>query len=196
MKQAVYSAGCGPHFGLALKTYTHFTSPIRRYPDLMVHRILKDSLPVKAHFVRAEKEVPIPHGAHSNTTASSSTTPSSLEATAVHSSEMERVAEKASRESQIFKAIQFMQKDVGKTFMATITSAANAGVYVRLDNSLGGFIPLRKLGDEYFIFDRRYQTLTGDITGKVYRLGDSLRVKLVGAFPRERKLSFVVAKKS
>ena len=170
MKRAVYSPNLAGHYGLASKAYAHFTSPIRRYPDLVVHRMLKAAL-----FGRPQKfdqEV------------------NSLPWIAEHSSQMERVAERAARESQEVKIVELMEQHIGETFSALISGVASFGLFVQLDNSAEGVVEMRDLGREYFILDSTRHLLIGSDTGKQYRLGRRLAVRLVEADRRTRELRF------
>lgn len=170
MKRAVYSPQLASHFGLASGAYAHFTSPIRRYPDLVVHRMLKAAL-----FGRPEKfdqEV------------------TNLPWLAEHSSSMERVAEQAARESQEMKIIELMEAEVGRVFSVTVTGVAGFGLFVRLDNTAEGVVEMADLGNEYFFLDGVRHTLTGADTGKEYRLGRRLAVRLVEADWHTRTLRF------
>lgn len=170
MKRAVYRPVCAPHYGLASETYTHFTSPIRRYPDLVVHRMLKALCGGRPE--KFDQET------------------SALPWVAEHSSDMERVAEKAARESQELKIIEYLEQFVGQAFSATVSGVASYGVYVRLDNTAEGLIPLKNLGAEYFALDPVQHRLTGQDTGVSYRLGQRLPVVLTAADPRARRLDF------
>ena len=170
MKRAVYRPACEPHYGLASAAYTHFTSPIRRYPDLVVHRMLKAQLTRRPE--RFDQEV------------------AALPWIAEHSSNMERVAEKAARESQELKIVEYMERSVGQAFPAVVSGVTNYGVYVRLENTAEGLVPLKCLGREYFAFDPVLHRLTGEDTGTVYRLGQRLPVVLAAADPRSGRLDF------
>ncbi|MEG0665235.1 ribonuclease R family protein [Gordonibacter sp.] len=170
MKRAVYSRDCEPHYGLASGAYTHFTSPIRRYPDLVVHRMLK------AHLMRRPEKFDQEVAA--------------LPWIAEHASSMERVAEKAARESQELKMVEYMETEVGCAFSSVVSGVATYGVYVRLDNTAEGLVPLRCLGAEYFSYDPVLHRLTGQDTGAVYRLGQRLPVVLTAADPRSVRLDF------
>ncbi len=170
MKRAVYRPVCDPHYGLASEAYAHFTSPIRRYPDLVVHRMLKAQLRRRPE--RFDQEV------------------AALPWIAEHSSSMERVAEKAARESQELKIVEYMERAVGQAFPAVVSGVATYGVYVRLENTAEGLVPLKNLGREYFSFDPVLHRLTGQDTGTVYRLGQRLPVVLTAADPRAGRLDF------
>ena len=170
MKRAVYRPACEPHFGLASEAYTHFTSPIRRYPDLVVHRMLKAQVTHRGE--KFDQEV------------------AALAWIAEHSSDMERVAEKAARESQEFKIIEYLEQFVGQSFSAVVSGVTTYGVYVRLDNTAEGLVPMRSLGNEYFAFDPVLHRLVGQDTGITYRLGQRMPVALVSADPRAGRLDF------
>ncbi len=176
MMRAVYSPQNMGHYGLGLKAYCHFTSPIRRYPDLVVHRMLKAQILGRPE--KFDQEV------------------NSLRWIAEHSSEMERVAEAASLDSQKARIVQYMEQFTGQTFEAVVSGVATYGLYVRLDNCAEGLVPVRSLGDEYFIFDPVRYVLRGSDTGKTYRLGQSLRVVLTEADTQSSRLTFTVISRS
>lgn len=170
MKRAVYSTENSAHYGLALDCYCHFTSPIRRYPDLLVHRMCKEKLFGHTSTFEAQKNA--------------------LSWLAEHSSKMERVADKASQESQLVKIIEYLQGFIGQEFDTVIANVSTFGVTLRMDNTAQGLLPLDDLGDEYFSYDPERFTLTGADTGVVYRLGQSMKAILVEANPRRRILRF------
>ena len=173
MKRALYDVELDGHYALASEAYAHFTSPIRRYPDLVVHRMLKAALFGRPQ--RFDQEV------------------SNLAWIAEHSSEMERVAERAARESQEVKIIEHMETCVGQTFSGMIAGVATYGLFVRLENTAEGMIETADLGREYFALDPVRHTLTGSDTGKEYRLGKHVAVRLVEADRRTRTLRFRLA---
>lgn len=173
MKRAEYRSECAGHFGLASDAYTHFTSPIRRYPDLVVHRMLKAQLFGKSGTFEQQVH--------------------SLPWIAKHSSEMERIAEAASRESQEYKIIEYLKRDIGASFTAVISGIASYGFFVRLENTAEGLVPMKELGEEYFALDAKRHLLVGQSSGAVYRLGQRVRVVLEGAYPQERRLDFRLA---
>ena len=179
MKQAVYSPTCEGHFGLAADEYLHFTSPIRCYPDLVVHRMLK------AHLEKRRLGALPPEQKKAVAQEVSQ-----LAWLAEHSSKMERLAEKVSRESHEYLLVEYMQQFVGQSFSATISGVASYGVYVRLDNTAEGLLPLKELGQEYFIFDGVHHTLTGEESGTLYRLAQRVAVILSSADPLTRNLAF------
>ena len=176
MKRAVYrEKNCG-HYGLASATYCHFTSPIRRYPDLMVHRILKAEL-----FGRPER-------------FDQMTT--NLGWICEHSSGMEREADDAQRESEDLKLAEYLQRFVGQSFSAIVSGVSQGGLYARLENTAEGFIPVRTLGDDYFSFDAARYTLTGEETGARYRLGQRIAVVLFAVDPRVPQIDLRLAQGS
>ena len=176
MKRAVYrEKNCG-HYGLASATYCHFTSPIRRYPDLMVHRMLKAEL-----FGRPER-------------FDQMTT--NLGWICEHSSGMEREADDAQRESEDLKLAEYLQRFVGQTFSAIVSGVSQGGLYARLENTAEGFIPVRTLGDDYFSFDAARYTLTGEETGARYRLGQRIAVVLFAVDPRVPQIDLRLAQGS
>ncbi len=164
MERARYSTQALPHFGLASEHYCHFTSPIRRYPDLMVHRLLKD--------------------------------PSSMEGQldwlAQHSSKMERLAEEAERDSVELKLCVYMEQRIGDIFIGTISAVVSRGFFVRLDNTAEGMVRFDYLHGEYHHFDAKTQTLVGEESGRTYRLGQQVRVRLAFVDVRERDIQFEV----
>ena len=170
MKQALYSVNETGHYGLALEQYCHFTSPIRRYPDLMVHRMVKESLASKSETFEAEKN--------------------SSAWIAEHSSEMERVAAKAELQSQLVKLIEYLQGFIGQRFETIIYSVSTFGAVLRMENTVQGFLPIEELGDEYFAYDPERGVLTGSDTGSTYRIGQKLKVVLVEADWRSRQVLF------
>ena len=176
MKRAVYREKNCRHYGLASATYCHFTSPIRRYPDLMVHRMLKAEL-----FGRPER-------------FDQMTT--NLGWICEHSSGMEREADDAQRESEDLKLAEYLQRFVGQTFSAIVSGVSQGGLYARLENTAEGFIPVRTLGDDYFSFDAARYTLTGEETGARYRLGQRIAVVLFAVDPRVPQIDLRLAQGS
>lgn len=170
MKRACYKPVCEGHYGLASSAYAHFTSPIRRYPDLVVHRMLRAQLTRRPQ--KFDQEV------------------AALPWIAEHSSDMERVAEKAARQSQELKLIEYMAAFTGQAFDAQVSGVATYGMYVRLENTAEGIVPAKSLGSEYFAFDPVKYMLVGQDSGEFYRLGQRVRVVLVSADARTGKLEF------
>ena len=170
MKRAVYKPACEGHYGLALERYCHFTSLIRRYPDLIVHRALKAALGYAVLGVSAQS--------------------AALPALCAHSSQMEAMAEECARETQELKLIEYLGRFVGETFDGVISGVTARGLYVRLENTAEGMLSTDDLGREYFSLDVALQCLTGGSTGIEYHLGDAIRVVLAEADPRTRTLRF------
>lgn len=176
LKQAKYSVECGEHFGLASKYYTHFTSPIRRYPDLQIHRIIKENLFSQenekryAHYSRILPDV------------------------AVQSSLRERRADEAERDCMKLKKCQYMKNFLGECFPGSISGLTEYGIYVTLENGIEGMIPLRMLDDDYFIFIEREMITRGERSGKTFRIGDSMSVIVYAVDTLSRTIDFVPAK--
>lgn len=170
MKQALYSTTESGHYGLALEEYCHFTSPIRRYPDLMVHRMIKEICSSRSETFEAEKN--------------------SSSWIAEHSSETERIAAKAELQSQLVKLIEYLQGFIGSRFETIIYSVSTFGVTLRMENTVLGFLPIEELGDEYFSYDPERGVLTGADTGRTYRIGQKLEVILESADWRTRRVGF------
>jgi ribonuclease R len=170
MAKAVYSTKNIGHFGLAFKFYSHFTSPIRRYPDLLAHRLLRS---------------------HLDNVQIRSSDFAKYEAMAVKSSAREMEAVKAERDSIKFKQVEFMQGKVGTEFDAVITGVADWGIYVQEQQALcEGMVRLGSIKSDYFEHIASKYCIKGQRTGKIYRLGDTIRVKLVKADADERQLDF------
>ena len=175
LKQAKYSVECGEHFGLASKYYTHFTSPIRRYPDLQIHRIIKENLFSQenekrfAHYSRILPDV------------------------AMQSSLRERRADEAERDCMKLKKCQYMKNFLGESFPGTISGLTEYGIYVTLENGIEGMIPLRMLNDDYFVFIEKELITRGERSGKTFRIGDSISVLVYAVDTLSRTIDFVSA---
>ncbi len=159
MMQAKYSPECVGHFGLAAKYYCHFTSPIRRYPDLQIHRIIKEQLNGKIDEKRIAKLTNI------------------VEIASKQSSEMERLAQEAEREVDDLKKAEYMQERIGEEFSAIISSVTSFGLFAELPNTIEGLIHITALDDDYYIYDEAHLCLIGERTKKVYRLGEEVKVR-------------------
>ena len=160
MQRARYDERPLGHYGLALSDYCHFTSPIRRYPDLMVHRILKWHL----------------HGQF--TPARRARLHTSLPALAVETSDAERRAMEAERAVEDVKRCEYMQGQLGETFDGVISGVTGGGFYVELDNTAEGFVSLRTLTDDWYRPELRRYRIVGERSGRVLRLGDRVRVQV------------------
>ncbi len=160
MMQAKYSTECLGHYGLACTYYCHFTSPIRRYPDLQIHRIIKDYLRGR---MKDEKL------AHYQ---------GILEEVAKHSSDTERRAEEAERETDKLKKAQFMESHIGETFEGTVSGVTGWGMFVELPNTCEGLVPASSMEDDFYIYDENNFCLVGERTGRTYKLGQTVKVKV------------------
>ncbi|MFY8273662.1 ribonuclease R [Pseudoalteromonas sp. SSDWG2] len=181
MKQAVYQADNIGHFGLALPAYAHFTSPIRRYPDLVVHRAIKAILKSQGQQTSGEYEY----------------TADEADQLGEQCSMTERRADDATREVADWLKCEYMQDHVGMQFGGVISSVTNFGVFVRLDDlQIDGLVHIASLGDEYYHYDGAKHCLVGEHTNKVYRMGDKIRVQVASVSLEERRINLVLASDS
>ena len=176
LRVAKYEAENKGHFGIASKYYCHFTSPIRRYPDLFIHRIISKYLDndylvndfwIKKYEKRAEKR-------------------------AENCSERERVATKVEREAEDIKKAEFMESKIGEEYEGIVSSVTNFGIFVELDNTVEGLIRYEKLGDEYFIYNEEKRQAIGEHTGKVYQIGDKIKIRVANASKLMRQIDFEI----
>lgn len=175
MKQAKYTPENSGHFGLAAAYYTHFTSPIRRYPDLQIHRIIKDNIRGRMQeekIVHYDKILP--------------------EVTK-HASEMERRAEEAERETVKLKKVEYMQQHLGEIFEGVISSITKWGMYVELPNTVEGLVHVANMRDDHYEYDENRYELVGAHTNKVYKLGQRIRIRVTGADRLLRTIDFEIA---
>lgn len=174
MAKAVYTTKNIGHFGLAFEFYTHFTSPIRRYPDLLIHRLTKHYTVQGAFSPNEQAE---------------------LDALSIHSSEREAAAVEAERDSIKMKQVEYLSEHVGEEFDAVISGVSDRGLFVELKESRAeGMIRVRDIGDDYFIYDEKRYRLVGEKTKVEFALGDPIRVKLTDARLAERELDFQIVK--
>ena len=171
MMKAKYSVHNIGHYGLAFEYYTHFTSPIRRYPDTMVHRLL-------TKYQQGGRSANKEH----------------YEELCEHSSEMEQIAQNAERDSIKYKMVEFMGDKLGETYDAHISGITSFGIYAEIDeNHCEGMIPMRDLDDDYYDFDERNYCLVGRRHHHKYQLGDAIRIKVARANIEKRQLDFTIA---
>ncbi len=163
LMKAKYSENCLGHFGLAFKYYCHFTSPIRRYPDLAIHRIIKEFIKygLDEKRIRYYKKF--------------------VADAALKSSEAELTAMEAQREAEDIKKAEYMKEHIGEEFDAVVSSVTSFGIFCELENGIEGLIRLSSLNDDYYIYDEISLSLIGEHTGKCYRIGDSVRIVVANA---------------
>ena len=175
MKQAKYTTEPLGHFGLACQYYCHFTSPIRRYPDLQIHRIIKENLRGKLADKRLKHYGEI------------------LQGVADRSSKLERRADEAERETDKLKKVEYMSAHIGETYEGVISGVTDWGIYVELPNTVEGMIALRDLNDDYYEYDEAAYQVKGRSTGKTYKLGQRLKVTVLRADKFLREIDFEAA---
>jgi ribonuclease R len=175
LKQAKYSPNNEGHFGLAAKHYCHFTSPIRRYPDLQIHRIIKEVINGKMtdERVRTLKKI--------------------VEEVSIQSSDRERNAELAEREVDDMKMAEYMVQFIGESFSGVISTITSFGMFVELDNTVEGLVRLETMDDDYYVYDESKMVLVGERTRKQYELGEEVEVIVIGADPALRQIDFELA---
>ena len=175
MKQAKYTTECTGHFGLAARYYCHFTSPIRRYPDLQIHRIIKENLRGKMTEAKIRHYQEI------------------LDEVARQSSAMERRAEEAERETIKMKKAEYMESQIGQVYEGIISGVTGWGFYVELENTVEGLVHVNSLTDDYYIYDNSRYTLTGEKKKKSFAIGQKVKVRVAQADAGERTVDFVLA---
>lgn len=174
LKKAKYSSVPDIHFGLAAKYYSHFTAPIRRYPDLVIHRIIKANLKGK---LGIDKQKFLEEN---------------LPDIADYTSMTERRAEEAEREVEDMKKAQYMSDKIGEEYEGIISSLTNFGIFVQLENTVEGLVHFKNMLDDYYIFDEENYYIIGERTKKIYRLGDLVKIEVVGADPLRRNIDFSI----
>lgn len=175
MKQAKYSVNCGGHFGLAMKYYCHFTSPIRRYPDLQIHRIIKENLHGKLGDTRAS---------HYNKI---------LPEVAEASSMLERRADDSEREVEKLKKAEYMEQFIGESFDGIISGVTSWGMFVELPNTVEGMVRVADIPGDYYYFDEEHYSMVGEHTGKTYKLGSKIKVTVAAVDKLVKTIDFVIA---
>ena len=174
LKVARYEAQNKGHFGIASKYYCHFTSPIRRYPDLFIHRViskyLKENYDISEKWSEEEQQ--------------------QAEEKAKQSSEREKIATKVEREAQDLKKAEYMEKRIGKEYPGIVSSVTSFGIFVELENTVEGLIRFEDLGDEYFIYDEDRKRLIGERTNQTYKIGDKVKIRVKNANKQLRQIDF------
>ena len=174
LRQARYSPECSGHFGLAAKYYSHFTSPIRRYPDLQIHRIIKEQLNNKINKKKQEQLVNI------------------VDYASTQSSERERAADLAERDVKDYYKAVYMEDKVGEEFDGVVSSVTSFGMFIELPNTVEGLSRLANMRDDYYIYDEMTYTIIGERTRKTYRIGDPVRIKVDNVNVDLREIDFKI----
>lgn len=176
LKLAKYESENKGHFGIASKYYCHFTSPIRRYPDLFIHRViskyLEENYVVDENFIEEFRE--------------------KAEQRAASSSEREKVATKVERDSEDLKKAEFMQNKIGEEYEGIVSSVTQFGIFVELENTVEGLIRFESLGNDYFIYDEERKRLIGERTNKIYKIGDKVKIRVISANKILRQIDFEI----
>ena len=176
LKVARYEAENNGHFGIASKYYCHFTSPIRRYPDLFIHRIiskyLDENYDVEEKWIEEHQK--------------------QAEERAKESSEREKVATKVEREAEDIKKAEYMQNRIGEEYEGIISSITSFGIFVELENTVEGLVKFDNIGDEYFIYDDERKRLIGERTNKTYKIGDKVKIRVINASKILRQIDFEI----
>ena len=174
LKVARYESENKGHFGIASKYYCHFTSPIRRYPDLFIHRVISDYL--KSNY-NIDENKKTDYKAKSEQYAESS-------------SEREKIATKVEREAEDIKKAEYMEDKIGNEYEGIISSITSFGMFVELENTIEGLIRFENMGDDYYIYDEERKTLIGEHTNKIFKIGDKVKIAVVEANKELRKIAF------
>jgi ribonuclease R len=178
LKKAVYSEKNIGHFGLGITHYSHFTSPIRRYPDLTAHRIIKET--ITENYLSDERQDELDN---------------ELPKIADHCSLQERRAMDAERDSVDLKKIEFMEDKIGEEFEGIISGITGFGIFIELENTVEGLVHIKNLRDDYYHYDEEKYHLIGERTKKIYRIGDEVRIKVAKVNRDERELDFELLEK-
>lgn len=177
MQQARYNPENMGHFGLAAEYYCHFTSPIRRYPDLFIHRVMSEMIGNGYKFKNDRRLKKLKKLANE---------------AAIMSSDMERNAQNAERDSKDVKKVEYMSQFIGDEFEGVISSVTSFGFFVELPNTIEGLVRVESIEDDYYVYNEKTYSLIGEHTKKVYKIGDQVKVKLVKADMEIKKIDFVV----
>jgi ribonuclease R len=173
MKQAKYSTENAGHFGLAANFYSHFTSPIRRYPDLLIHRVMREIYNEGSLSPERMEQLQL-----------------FLSDASEQSSVRERVAVDAERETDDLKQAEYMTEHVGEEYEGTISGVTSFGIFVELENTIEGLVHVSFLNDDYYRYEEKYYCLIGERTGRILRIGDKVKIKVSGVNMEERKIDF------
>lgn len=174
LKVAQYESENQGHFGIASKYYCHFTSPIRRYPDLFIHRVISEYLNTNYNIPEKEKEM----------------FKEQSEKYAKTSSEREKIAQKVERDSEDIKKAEYMQDKIGQEYEGIISNITAFGVFVELENTIEGLVRFENLGDEYFEYDEEHKRLIGEVTKDVFNIGEKMKIRVIEANKETRRISF------
>lgn len=174
LKVARYESQNKGHFGIASKCYCHFTSPIRRYPDLFIHRVISSYL---KHDYNINEELRKKYEIEAVKYADSS-------------SEREKIAQKVERDAEKIKKAEFMKSKIGQEYDGVISGITSFGIFVELDNTVEGLVRFENIGDEYYIYDDERKTLKGEKSNKVYKIGDKVKIEVLSADKLTRKIDF------
>ena len=174
LKVAVYDSENKGHFGIASKYYCHFTSPIRRYPDLFIHRIISKYL--KNDYTMSEKQIEFYNKV--------------AESDAKQSSDREKIATQVERDSVDIKKAEYMSKKIGEQYEGIISGVTQFGVFVELENTVEGLIRFENLGDEYYEYDADHKILIGERTKETFKIGDKINIEVIDANKQEKRISF------
>jgi len=177
LQKARYACENHGHFGLASRAYCHFTSPIRRYPDLQIHRIIKDWIRGRMKSKKLEHYEEI------------------LTQVASQSSRLERRAEEAERETNKLKKVEYMERHIGEVFTGVVSGVTQWGIYVELPNTVEGMVHVSKLPGDYFLYDEQAYEMVGRDTGIKYKLGQTVQVQVEQTDKFLRTIDFVIAEK-
>ena len=176
LRLAKYEAENKGHFGIASKYYCHFTSPIRRYPDLFIHRIISNYLDRNSKEILTNKKI--------------AKYRKQAEEYAKISSERERTAQSAEREAESMKMAEYMEDKIGEQYDAIISSITSFGMFVELENTIEGLVRFENMDDDYYIYDEEHNKLIGEKKKKEYKIGDKIKVEVVEASKILRRVSF------
>ena len=176
MKRAEYTPDCKGHFGLAAKYYCHFTSPIRRYPDLQIHRIIKECINGKMTKKHAE------HFKHI------------LPEVTKNCSITERREDDAERDTEKLKKAEYMRSQIGEEFVGVISGVTNFGLYVEMTKTVEGLVHVSSMNDDHYIYDESTYSMTGERTGKTYKLGQPVKIRVEAADTVTRTIDFSFVK--